>query len=140
MIEYMQCIFHSRTGDDLGQLLLYLLLVQIIPTEHFECWFHFVLASRLLSTRQITSNEVAIVDALLLRFCSKFQQLYGKEAVWPNIHMHCHLVNLRCICTRVTVVVLCVCMCVCYRASCYIPRLYIESQVPLGFLCCSQRM
>ena len=33
-----------------------------------------------------------------------------------------------------------VCLCVCYRASCYIPRLYIESRVPLGFLCCSQHM
>ena len=33
-----------------------------------------------------------------------------------------------------------VCVCVCYRASCYIPRLYVESRVPLGFLCCSQRM
>ena len=43
-------------------------------------------------------------------------------------------------CARVTVVVLWVCVCVCYRASCYIPRLYVESWVPLGFLCCSQRM
>ena len=28
-----------------------------------------------------------------------------------------------------------VCLCVCYRASCYIPRLYIEIRVSLGFLC-----
>ena len=36
---------------------------------------------------------------------------------------------------------LCVCLSVCYRASCYIPRLiYVESRVPLSFLCCSQRM
>ena len=27
-----------------------------------------------------------------------------------------------------------------YRASCYIPHLYVESRVPLGFLCCSQRI
>ena len=32
------------------------------------------------------------------------------------------------------------CVCVCYRASCYIPLLYIESQVPLGFPRCSQCM
>ena len=25
-------------------------------------------------------------------------------------------------------------VCVCYHASCYIPRLYIEHKVPLGFL------
>ena len=28
----------------------------------------------------------------------------------------------------------CVCVSVCYRASCYIPRLYVENKVPLGFL------
>ena len=43
-------------------------------------------------------------------------------------------------CTRVTVVILCVCVSFCYLASCYIPCLYVESRVPLGFLCCSQRM
>ena len=31
-------------------------------------------------------------------------------------------------------------MFVCYRASCYIPRLYVESWVSLGFLCCFQRI
>ena len=47
-------------------------------------------------------------------------------------------------CTRVTVVVLCVCLSVrlsvCYRASGYIPRLYVENKVPLGFLWCFQDM
>ena len=33
-----------------------------------------------------------------------------------------------------------VCVCVCYQANVYIPRLYVESRVPLGFLCCSQCM
>ena len=47
-------------------------------------------------------------------------------------------------CARVTVVVLCVsvcvcvCVCVCYHASCHIPRLYVESKVPLSFLWRSQ--
>ena len=75
---------------------------------------------------------------------------------------HCaHVVQLACICTcsmvliiqnflsltlgtcaRVAVVVLCVCVCVCvcYRASCYIPHLFLESQVSLGFLWCFQPM
>ena len=38
-------------------------------------------------------------------------------------------------CARVTVVILCVCLCICYRASCYIPHLYVENRVPLRFLC-----
>ena len=37
-------------------------------------------------------------------------------------------------------VCVCVCVCVCHRSNIYLPRLYIESRVPLGFLCCSQRM
>ena len=37
-------------------------------------------------------------------------------------------------------VCLSVCLCVCYQPSCYISRLYVESSVPLGFLCCSQRI
>ena len=28
-----------------------------------------------------------------------------------------------------------ICVSVCYRASCYIPRLYVEIRVSLGFLC-----
>ena len=36
-------------------------------------------------------------------------------------------------CANVTVVILCVCVCL-------LPSLYVESWVPLGFLCCSQHM
>ena len=47
------------------------------------------------------------------------------------------LINPRRMRRRVTVVVLCACLCVCvsvcYQASCYIPYLYVESEVSLGF-------
>ena len=36
-------------------------------------------------------------------------------------------------CARVMVIV-CVCVCVCYCTSGYIPPLYVENKVPLGFL------
>ena len=32
------------------------------------------------------------------------------------------------------------CVCVCYRASYYIPRLYVENKVQLGILWCFQDM
>ena len=35
---------------------------------------------------------------------------------------------------RVTVVILCVSLSTCYCASCYIPHLYVQNKVPLGFL------
>ena len=66
-------------------------LYEELPPEHFECWRHFVLASRLLSKREVTLDHVAISDALLLRFCCHFKSLYGPSAVTPNMHMHCHL-------------------------------------------------
>ena len=44
------------------------------------------------------------------------------------------VVNPRHACVRVTVVVLYICVYVCYQACYYIPHLFIESPVPLGFL------
>ena len=42
-------------------------------------------------------------------------------------------------CMRITdlmvIIFVCLWVCVCYQASCYIPHLCIESQVPLGFQC-----
>ncbi len=66
-------------------------LYEELPPEHFECWRHFVLASRLLSKREVTLDDISISDALLLRFCCHFESLYGQSAVTPNMHMHCHL-------------------------------------------------
>ena len=47
-------------------------LYELLPQNHYECWRHFVLASRLLSKRCITANEVSIA---------------------PNMHMHGHLAD-----------------------------------------------
>ena len=68
-------------------------LYELIPTQHIECWRLFVLASRLLCKTCITGEDVELADALLLRFCKKFQSLYGPDSVTPNIHLHAHLVD-----------------------------------------------
>ena len=65
----------------------------ILPADHLECWRHFVLASRLLYQRKVSMDEIQVADALLLRFCQRFQALYGPEAVTPNIHLHAHLIE-----------------------------------------------
>ena len=65
------------------------MLVKSCP--HLEVWRHFVLASRLLCKRQLSKDEIKVADALLLRFCSRFQTLYGPQTVTPNIHFHSHL-------------------------------------------------
>ena len=63
----------------------------ILPTQDLECWRCFVLASLLLCKMVISSDEIELADALLLRFCCKVEQLYGKNYITPNMHLHCHI-------------------------------------------------
>ena len=39
----------------------------------------------------ISRREVDKADELRVKFCAEFEQLYGKEAVTPNLHTHMHL-------------------------------------------------
>lgn len=70
-------------------------LYGVLPTDHLECWRHLVLASRLLCKRNMNMDDIKLADTLLLKFCQRFQVLYGPESVTPNIHLHGHL--LECI-------------------------------------------
>ena len=63
----------------------------ILPTQHLECWRYFVLASWLLCKMSISKDEIDLADTLLLKFCGKVEELYGKNFITPNMHMHCHL-------------------------------------------------
>ena len=63
----------------------------ILPTQHLECWRYFVLASRLLCKMSISKDEIDLADTLLLKFCCKVEELYGKNFITPNMHLHCHL-------------------------------------------------
>lgn len=38
-------------------------------------------------------DDVKLADSLLLKFCQRFQVLYGPETVTPNIHLHAHLLE-----------------------------------------------
>lgn len=66
-------------------------LRDILSTEDFECWRHFVLASRLLNQMQLSQSDVQLADALLLQFCKRVERMYGGAIITPNMHMHCHL-------------------------------------------------
>ena len=39
----------------------------------------------------LTRNDITIGDALLLKFCSRTEALFGKSVITPNMHMSCHL-------------------------------------------------
>ena len=66
-------------------------LYDILPSEGFECWKHFVLASQLLNQIHLTSANIQLAGAVLLQFCKRVERMYGKYVVTPNTHMHGHL-------------------------------------------------
>ena len=63
----------------------------ILSSDHLENWRHFVLACRLICQHTLTLEQVTLIDAFLLRFCKRTEQLYGPSVITPNMHMHCHL-------------------------------------------------
>lgn len=86
--------FSSLTADQLKNWILYFSIVAlkpVLPQEHLDCWRNFVLACQILCKRSIFVSEVKRAHHLLVRFCRKFEELYGAERVTPNMHLHAHL-------------------------------------------------
>ena len=65
----------------------------ILPDEHYSCWAMFVEASMQLSQHPVSVDVLTAADTKLVQFCSTFEQLYGKQACTPNMHMHCHIME-----------------------------------------------
>ncbi|XP_022784123.1 uncharacterized protein LOC111324758 [Stylophora pistillata] len=63
----------------------------LLPKEHMRCWQAFVLACKFLTRPVITALELQKADLMLLQFCEKFEQLYGKLKLKPNMHLQGHL-------------------------------------------------
>ena len=63
----------------------------VLPDNHLECWRHFVLACNYLGKRVLTDNDIEIGVRYLMEFCKTFEDLYGKDLVTPNMHLHGHL-------------------------------------------------
>lgn len=69
-------------------------LYSVLPSNHLECWRHFVLACRILCQQTLSNNDVLLADALLIYFCKKVEQLFGEACVTPNMHMHGHIKDI----------------------------------------------
>ena len=67
-----------------------MVLYDILPTEHIQCWRYFVQASSILCQMTITNAQIELADVFLLQFCCRVENLYGKK-ITPNMHLHCHL-------------------------------------------------
>ena len=63
----------------------------ILPRQHLECWQSLVLACRILCKKKLSLADVSLFDALLIRFCTHAQDIYGDSSITPNMHMHGHL-------------------------------------------------
>ena len=66
-------------------------LKHFLPQTHLQCWQTFVLASQYLCTPVLLNTGLFKVDLLFVKFGERFEQLYGKKPVTPNMHFHCHL-------------------------------------------------
>ncbi|OAD78076.1 hypothetical protein PHYBLDRAFT_164953 [Phycomyces blakesleeanus NRRL 1555(-)] len=66
-------------------------LKHVLPAKNLENWILFVDACRLLTKPSINDKEIDEAHSKLQLFCTRFQTLYGKSAVTPNMHLHLHL-------------------------------------------------
>ena len=66
-------------------------LFNILPSEHLECWRHFVLACRILCKQHLSHDDVRLADVLLMSFCRRIERVHGSSAITPNMHLHGHL-------------------------------------------------
>ncbi|OAD80856.1 hypothetical protein PHYBLDRAFT_161494 [Phycomyces blakesleeanus NRRL 1555(-)] len=66
-------------------------LKHVLPAKNLENWILFVDACRLLTKTSINDKEIDEAHSKLQLFCTRFQTLYGKSAVTPNMHLHLHL-------------------------------------------------
>ena len=61
----------------------------------YQCWCYFVEACQLTSQLVLYQEHIAMAHDLIVKFCSTFERLYGKDMCTPNMHMVCHLTLCR---------------------------------------------
>ena len=66
-------------------------LKSLLPENHLKCWQTFVLACQYLCSPVLTRTDILKADLLFVKFGERIEQLYGRKAVTPNMHLHCHL-------------------------------------------------
>ena len=66
-------------------------LRDLLPESHLRCWQTFVLACQYICCPILSKTDIVKADLLFVKFGKKFEQLYGKKFVTPNMHLHCHL-------------------------------------------------
>ena len=68
-------------------------LWNILQSNDLELWRDFVLACTYFCSSVLTEAQAKLGHSHLLKFCTCFEELYGKEKVTPNMHLHTHLLE-----------------------------------------------
>ena len=68
-----------------------IVLKDVMPHDHLQCWLLFVHACRIITCNCIKQTDVDTADLFLKQFCCKFQMLYGNFRCTMNMHLHMHL-------------------------------------------------
>ena len=82
--------FANFTADQWKNWILVYSLVALknrLPDPDFTCWAKFVNACRLICAPVITSDAISQAHDLIVEYCRKFENLYGKEACTINMHL-----------------------------------------------------
>ena len=66
-------------------------LRDVLHRDHLQYWLLFVKACNLLSTHYLKKENILLADQYLQLFCKKYEEVNGKEACTPNMHLHLHL-------------------------------------------------
>ena len=86
--------FSAFTANQFKNWVLYysvLALRGILINADMECWKHFVLACRLLCSKEITKESLQLASVLLVKFSQRCEKQYGEDIITPSMHMMCHL-------------------------------------------------
>ncbi len=63
------------------------------PQNDFKCWKTFVSATKILCSKQVVEEKLLKAEKLVDEFCTKFEELYGKNNLTPNMHLAAHLTD-----------------------------------------------
>lgn len=92
----MSSCYRQFTAEEWMNWTLYFslyVLKGILPDRHYKNWHTYVMACRLIATPVVSLQEAKVAELLFLKFGKEYQQIYGRERVTPNMHLHCHLAD-----------------------------------------------
>ena len=89
--------FTAFTADEWKNwIVLYSLyiLCDLLPERDYQCWCYFVEACQLVCQPILNRDQIILAHDLIVKFCTTYEGLYGKDMCTPNMHMVCHLKDI----------------------------------------------